>query len=100
MGEQGSPRMAVYMVVDREREHQDRKWGAVDPSRPKAIATWLNIAAEELREAWDALLEAGEEQLCSDDVRREIVQCAAMLIAALEEYGAVEGHDSQQERRG
>ena len=91
-----SLRQVAYRAIDRERAYQDRKWGPVDPKKRKALSTWLSIAAEELHEAWNAL-EAEDEEHGHGAVLRESVQCAAVLIAMMEEYGVVDGHEQESD---
>jgi hypothetical protein len=87
MSEHSNPapvsRQDVYAAIDRERVHQQRKWGT-GPLR--SVAEWLLILEEELREARLAYVKTGRYP----DTLRELVQVAACACAALEQHGVVE----------
>lgn len=65
---------ALYHVLA-ERRRQDQRWGFQD----HAPAGWLALMAEELGEVARAALERKPE-----DYPRELVQLAALAVAALE----------------
>ncbi len=70
----------ILQALRDERDRQDMKWGA---NRYLAQETWLTILMEEVGEAAKAALE--------DDLSgyaEELVQVAAVAIAALESYRA------------
>ena len=72
-----SERAHIYEEVNEERERQDKKWGQQDHNP----FVWLAILAEEMGEASQSLL-----QYKLDSYREEMVQCAAVAIAAIESY--------------
>ena len=71
-----------------ERARQDRKWGTHFPGRKHD--RWLTILTEEVGEAAEAILQAdnpnGDEKAEQTlaDVRREVVQIAAVALSWLE----------------
>lgn len=71
----------VFSVLRRERQYQDVKWGPI-ADNPHSIGEWLSIAAEELSEAQGAFC-AGY----MGHTMNEMVQVAAVLVAALEQHG-------------
>lgn len=75
-------RKDAYDAIERERDHQIRKWG----DKPRSVQAWLLIAEEELNEAkrdW-VKTESDAEAL------RELLQVAACCVAALEQHGVYE----------
>lgn len=73
--------MGVFMEVQRERERQEMKWGRQD----HAPAFWMLILGEEFGEAQKAALEASWGGGASwADYRAELVQVAAVALAAIE----------------
>lgn len=71
-----SYRMAVLRDVSRERTSQDQKWG----EQNHTLLYWLGILGEEYGEVCKAVI----EHLSVDDVREELVQVAAVAVAAIE----------------
>ncbi len=66
---------SAYIDILEERERQDNKWG-VQNHDPK---WWLAILTEEVGEVARAILEGS-----GLDYRKELVQCAAVCINAIE----------------
>ena len=75
MGTEGT--FDILAQVQFERSRQDQKWGTPN-HYPE---TWLAILMEEVGEAAQAML---ERRLI--DYRHEMVQVAAVALAALESY--------------
>ena len=75
------PRQSVFCAISDERAYQDVKWGTIK-DRPHNIAEWILIAEAELNEAKKAWTKE-----CSDQrALEELLQTAAVLVAALEQY--------------
>lgn len=72
-----NPTASVLAEVYGERFKQDEKWGVQDHSPDK----WHTILMEELGEACEAELEGD-----SDKWRAEMIQVAAVAVAAIECY--------------
>ena len=66
---------SILCAISEERRAQDRKWGEQNHSHIK----WTAILTEECGEVAKASLEKN-----SHEYRRELVQVAAVAIAALE----------------
>jgi hypothetical protein len=78
-GDSQEERVKIFTLIDFERDHQDKKWGA-DRNLPDSM--WLNILVEELGEVAGAIMD------CSQEARRkELVQVAAVAVAWLEMVG-------------
>lgn len=75
-------RPAVLSDIDGERGRQNAKWGEQNHTDP----LWLAIATEELGEAAQEVLteEFGTAGNGHGDLREELVQCAAVLVAWIE----------------
>ena len=71
----------VYAAIDKERQHQDDKWGQ---NKPQSLPGFFVVLRKELREAEDAWVKnvTGEHAPLN-----EIVQVAATAVACLEKYG-------------
>lgn len=67
----------TLQAIAAERRRQDKKWGEQNHDRFK----WLSILGEEVGEANRAALEEH-----SDEYREELVQVAAVCVAAIESY--------------
>ena len=70
----------ILQALQDERDRQDVKWGA---NRYLAQETWLTILMEEVGEAAKAALEDD-----SGGYAEELIQVAAVAVAALESYRA------------
>jgi hypothetical protein len=68
----------IYDAIDRERAHQREKW----LDRPHEIGAWLTVLRLEIAEGERAWVKGRDE-----DALREILQVAAVCIAALEQHG-------------
>lgn len=77
------PTRTVLHEVKRERERQDARWG-VQRHEP---AWWMVILAEEVGEVARAIFEANDPG-AGEDYRAELVQVAAVAVAAVESYDA------------
>jgi hypothetical protein len=75
-------RSEVYAAIDRERLHQQRKWH----DRPHSAGAWLTVLRCELREAEEAWAKRPDDPDCL----REILQVAAVAVAALEQLDVAE----------
>lgn len=75
--------VTIAEVIDLEREFQDKKWGS-PKENPHTPAGWFMLIEAELAEAKHALIKGGEKR---DSWRMELVQVAALCIAALEQHG-------------
>lgn len=73
-------RMDIYDAISQERDFQDNKHG----TDPHEMGTWLMILEFELAEAKEALVKGG---IGRDSVRHELIQIAAVAVAALEQHG-------------
>lgn len=69
---------AVLALIAQERQRQDAKWGTV---RHLESSFWLTILQEELGEVARGLLENHD----SEQVTHELVQCAAVIAAWIED---------------
>ena len=86
-------RADVYAAVDAERQFQDDKWGSVTAAGRHSIAEWLLIAEAELQEAREACIKGGVGR---NSMRSELIQVAAVIVAALEQHGENETHTKRQ----
>ncbi len=68
--------------VRRERDRQKRRWGQQDHN----VHTWLMILGEEVGEANKAVLENRFLNAPLDDYREELIQVAAVAIAAIQNF--------------
>ena len=82
----------VMRELLRERKFQDSKWGPIETS-PHQLAEWIIIAEFELAEAKLALIKGG---MGRDSIRAELIQTAAVLVAALEQHGIISPHDKRE----
>lgn len=75
----------VFAAIDRERAWQEQKWGT-NQEHPHSVAEWLLIVESELAEAKHAWTKG----IGDADALAELVQIAAVAVAALEQHGAIE----------
>lgn len=98
----------IFAAILRERAFQTDKYGPVimenangmavhDHNRPvqgrggHELGAWLVILESELNEAKVALVHGGSKTTKGrDTIRAELVQIAAVAIAALEQHGVIE----------
>ena len=78
-------RSAIYSAIDKERLYKDQKWGPLE-SRSHEAGAWLTVLRVELREAEEAWAKRPDDADCL----REILQIAAVCVAALEQFGVHE----------
>lgn len=69
--------------LEAERDYQDTKWGPVDRNG-HSIGEWILLLEAELNEAKLALIKGGEGR---DNVMHEILQVAALGVAAVQQHG-------------
>jgi len=74
----------VRADVERERDEQDKRWGVQDHN----TFVWLAVLGEEYGEACRAALSMPSRR-DTLNLRRELVQCAAVAIAAIESIDRV-----------
>ena len=78
-------RQAVYEAINRERRHQDHKWGTIaSKDGSQSLPGWLLILEDHVakaKAAWNAANPV--------EARREIVQVGATSVACLEQHGSV-----------
>ena len=74
-------RSEVYSAINKERDHQDNKWGI---NKPQSLPGFLVVLEKELQEAKDAWVKNVEGEHAA---LNEIVQIAATAVACLEKYG-------------
>lgn len=74
---------AVVDLIGQERAHQNNKHGPIEQA-PHEAGTWLLLIEDELREAKQALIKGGNGR---DTWTMELVQVAALCVAALEQHG-------------
>ena len=73
-------RSDIFNAVVRERNYQDNKHGVGNHS----IGSWLLILEAELSEAKEAAI---KPKTGRDNVISEVIQCMAVCVACLEQYG-------------
>ena len=72
--------MSVYEEIAKERVHQDKKYGE---NRNLSMVDWTELIIAEIREA---LVGDLEKKNPPHDFRTEIIQVAALCVAAAESY--------------
>lgn len=98
----------IILAVKAERKFQDDKYGPVQLRDAKnavvydhnrvvqgpgghELGTWLIILEKELEEAKRAAVHGGSKDTSGrNSIRQELVQCAAVCVAALEQHGLEE----------
>jgi hypothetical protein len=78
-------RAETFAAIDRERAWQEHKWGTI-AEHPHTVGEWLLILQSELDEAKQGWVKGNGDY----DALRELVQVAAVAVAALEQHGAPE----------
>lgn len=83
---------AIIDAILEERKHQDFKYGYPIPGQAgHSLPGWLLVIRKELREAEDAATGHGREKATGrHTTRAELVQIAAVCVAALEQHGVEE----------
>ena len=72
----------IFNKVFEERKNQDAKWGEQNHEPYK----WMAILGEEVGESNKAVLENDFGNGSLDDYRKEMIQVAAVAIAAIESF--------------
>lgn len=78
-------RADVFAAIDRERSWQEHQWGT-NAEHPHTVGEWLLIVEAELHEAKQGWVKGHGDA----DALRELVQVAAVAVAALEQHGVLE----------
>jgi hypothetical protein len=76
----------LWHAIQRERAHQDRKYGAIQ-QRQLSVGDYLVILSQELAEAERAYVSTPHP---TAEALREILKVAAVAVACLERHGVVE----------
>lgn len=76
-------REIVFMGINKERKHQDKKYGDIEKN-PHTLFEWISILNGELNEAAEALLKDNDS-----DCLLEILQIVSVGVACLEQHGIV-----------
>lgn len=87
--EKGSNKNDVFGAVILEREFQDTVHG----TDPHGMGTWLLLIESELDEAKLAAVKGGTGR---NSVRNELVQVAALCVAALEQHGVTSDREGRE----
>lgn len=74
-------RQQVYKAIDKERDHQDQKWGA---DKQQSLPGFLLVMQGELNEAIEGWQKNKTDRHAP---LNEVVQLAATAVACLEKYG-------------
>ena len=95
--------MRIMAAIRRERDFQDKKYGPVlvesmvRSDGPKQgpggheLGSWLIVIEKELDEAKDAAIHGGMKGKAGrNTIRAELIQIAAVCVAALEQHGLEE----------
>lgn len=80
-------RTHIYAAIDRERAHQDRKYGT-PADRNLSIKAYANIATREIAEAIEAFYCDNHPHALA-----ELLQAAAVIVACIEQHGLIERTD-------
>lgn len=84
-------RRQVFDAIKGERGFQDSKYGPVTGTGGHPLSSWILILESELEEAKRAVTHGGMQSTKGrDSVRAEILQVAAVAVAALEQHGVEE----------
>lgn len=84
---------AVFDAVGVERDYGDRKHGTIGAGGGHTLGEWVILAEAELAEAKLALIKGGKGR---NSLRSELLQVAAVCVAALEQHGLEEPHEGRQ----
>lgn len=85
----------VVAAIQVEREYQDKKWGALDAQNDRDPGEWIATLQEEINEVDDADFRNNTE-----DFILELVQVAAVAVAALQQLGPLDLKARVQMHRG
>lgn len=92
--ETSGPRGLVYREVDAERERQDAKWGGPthdDEHDPEDWIAWIEQRCSRADEMVGCPEEEWPERGPEAEYRRNLVQVAAVAIAAIESMDRIKG---------
>ena len=84
-------RSEVYLVVDGERDYQNRKWGTID-ERPKQVGSWLTLMRHCLTKAESDWATSRGDESALDEIRKVV----AVGVACMEQHGAVKRKPAEQ----
>ncbi len=76
-------RMALYMEIEDERLHQDKKWGGPTHDDTKGVRDWISYIVVYLGKAVSRESRWGQDLSFS---RIALVKVAALCVAALESF--------------
>lgn len=85
-------RQEIFRAIEHERFYQDRKWGPLEKQNEQEPLNWIATLFEELREA--------DQAIGKDEFFLELVQVAAVAIAALEQMSPDELDEMVRKHRG
>ncbi len=75
-------RAPIFNAIRQERKRQDAKWGDQSGNAP---TVWATVLAEEVGEAAQAALHVQfEHELTIADLRKELIEVAAVAVAWVE----------------
>lgn len=83
----------VFAAVSEERKYGDTKHGPVTGRGAHTLGEWILLLESELAEAKQALIKGGSGR---NTVRSELLQVAAVAVAALEQHGLQDPHEGRQ----
>lgn len=83
----------VSAAVLKERDFQDKKFGSLNNGGGHTLGEWLLLIEAELAEAKHAIIKGGTGR---NSLRSEIIQVAALCVAALEQHGVEDPHERRQ----
>lgn len=72
----------IYILINRERDRQDAKWG---PQRDNTLPEWATILGEEYGEACQEVLRVHFGEKSKSELIAELVQVAAVAVVWLEQ---------------
>lgn len=85
----------VFAAIRAERLYQDEKWGPLKDQNGRDSVAWVNTIREELDEA-----ENEDFRGADDDFYLELVQVAAVAVAALQQLGPKDIEECMKRHRG
>jgi hypothetical protein len=89
----GTGILPIFGAILGERQFQDTKFGPLTNGGGHTLGEWILIAEAELAEAKLALIKGGTGR---NSLRSELIQTAAVILAALEQHGIVDPHEGRQ----
>jgi hypothetical protein len=78
-------RERAFKAIERERAHQDKKWGTIR-KHPHTVGEWLLIMESELAEAKAGWCKGRGDE----DALKEVLQVVSVGVACLEQHGIIE----------